>query len=217
MAYIYKITNLINNKCYIGKTERTIKERWKEHIKNKNKLNLPLYRAFNKYGIEHFSIEQIEECDQNHLDLRETYWIKYYDSCANGYNCTLGGEGGLLYIPDEEIQNIKSRYQQGERLDSLCKEYHHDYLVVRQILIEQGISINTNAGPQKLSKKIMAINPISLQVEKTYDSISAASRDICPEGHSPRAIANHISKYKDTATISHGYLWKTILKEELAE
>ena len=63
----------------------------------------------------------------------------------------------------------------------------------------------------------MAINPISLQVEKTYDSISAASRDICPEGHNPRAIANHISKYKDTATISHGYLWKTILKEELAE
>lgn len=217
MAYIYKITNLINNKCYIGKTERTIKERWKEHIKNKNKLNLPLYRAFNKYGIEHFSIEQIEECDQSHLDLRETYWIKYYDSCTNGYNCTLGGEGGLLYIPDEEIQNIKSRYQQGERLDNLCKEYHHDYLVIREILIKLGISINTNAGPQKLSKKIMAINPISLQVEKTYDSISAASRDICPEGHNPRAIANHISKYKDTATISHGYLWKTILKEELAE
>lgn len=62
MAFIYKITNLINNKCYIGKTERTINERWKEHLKKSKSLDLPLYRALNKYGIDNFQIEQIEEC-----------------------------------------------------------------------------------------------------------------------------------------------------------
>lgn len=52
MAFIYKITNLINNKCYIGKTERTILSRWKEHLQKRKTLDLPLYRALNKYGIE---------------------------------------------------------------------------------------------------------------------------------------------------------------------
>lgn len=62
MAFIYKITNLINNKCYIGKTERTIEKRWKEHLRKRNSLDLPLYRALNKYGINNFQIEQLEEC-----------------------------------------------------------------------------------------------------------------------------------------------------------
>jgi hypothetical protein len=61
----------------------------------------------------------------------------------------------------------------------------------------------------KLSKKIYAINPLTLKVEKEFESISAAARAICEPGRSFRAIANHISKYKDTATISHGFLWKT--------
>ena len=57
MAFIYKITNLINNKCYIGKTERTIQERWREHLRHRNSLDLPLSRALNKYGVENFQIE----------------------------------------------------------------------------------------------------------------------------------------------------------------
>jgi group I intron endonuclease len=56
MGFIYKITNNINQKSYIGKTERNISVRYKEHIRHKNYLDLPLYRAFNKYGIENFSI-----------------------------------------------------------------------------------------------------------------------------------------------------------------
>lgn len=213
MAYIYKITNLINNKCYIGKTERSIEERWGEHQRKRKTLDLPLYRAFNKYGIENFSIEILEECQANIIDERETYWIIQYDSCKKGYNCTLGGEGGLLYLPEEEINDIIKRYSNGERLDLLCKEYHHNYPIVRKELNKRGVVIDTHAGPKKMSKKIYAINPITLQIEKEYDSISAASRDVCEEGKNPRAIANHISKYKNTSTISHGYLWKTYENE----
>lgn len=209
MAFIYKITNLINNKCYIGKTERTILSRWKEHLQKRKTLDLPLYRALNKYGIEQFTIECLEECNSDILDERETYWILYYDSCKNGYNCTLGGEGGLLYLPEEELENIINRYNNGERLDVLCKEFHHDYYPIKTILEKRGIKINTNAGPAKVSKKIYAINPITLQIENIYDSISAAGRAICTEGKNPHAISNHISRYKNTSTISHGFLWKT--------
>ena len=60
MPYIYKITNNINGKIYIGMTYRTVQERWKEHQNDCNRRqaeNRPLYRAMNKYGIENFSIE----------------------------------------------------------------------------------------------------------------------------------------------------------------
>ena len=66
MAYIYKITNDINQKIYIGKTEFSIEKRFKEHccdaFRKKNEKRL-LYAAMRKYGIEHFYIELIEESE----------------------------------------------------------------------------------------------------------------------------------------------------------
>ena len=212
MAFIYKITNLINNKLYIGKTERTIEVRWKEHLRHTQTYpNIPLYRAINKYGKDNFTIEMIENCSNEIVNDREQYWIKFYNAYENGYNCTLGGEGSVLLLNPIELEEIASRYQQGERLDLLCKEFHHKYETIRQALVNKGITINTNAGPMKLAKKIYAINPKTLQVEKEFSSISEASKEICEPGKSYKAIANHISKYKDTKTVSHGYLWKTTL------
>ena len=69
--------------------------------------------------------------------------------------------------------------------------------------------VDTMAGPKKVSKQIYQINPQDFSLVASYPSISAAARAICEEGKNPRAIANHLSKYKDTDTISHGYLWKT--------
>ena len=65
-AGIYKITNLINSKVYIGQS-RNIEERWKEHIEkgnnqNSEEYNYPLYQAFRKYGIDNFKFEILEEC-----------------------------------------------------------------------------------------------------------------------------------------------------------
>ena len=77
MAYIYQIINDINQKVYIGKTEFSIEERFKEHcrdaFKDRNE-NRPLYAAMRKYGIEHFHIELIEETQEP--EEREIYWIE---------------------------------------------------------------------------------------------------------------------------------------------
>jgi len=99
MTGIYKITNMINNKCYIGQSVN-IKQRWKNHktVNPKDhEYNYPLYQAFRKYGINNFNFEVIEECSIDELNNKEEYWIKYYNSYNNGYNQTLGGNQPTHY------------------------------------------------------------------------------------------------------------------------
>ena len=109
IGYIYKITNLINNKCYIGQTIKSIEERWRDHkckaFNSSSKCyNYPLYRAFRKYGINNFSFEIIEKCKISELNKKEIYWIQYYNSYKKGYNQTLGGDGTKsLELNEQEV------------------------------------------------------------------------------------------------------------------
>ena len=92
MIGIYKITNTVNGKCYVGQS-RDIEARWAKHLSAyKSSPEWELYRAFKKYGIAAFSFEVVEECTIEELNEREIYWIAQYDSFNNGYNMTLGGE-----------------------------------------------------------------------------------------------------------------------------
>lgn len=104
---IYKITNQINGKIYIGKSTR-IERRWSEHKSDVNDINKQnhLYRAMRKYGKESFNFEIIELCpeDNNILSEREKYWINYYNSYEEGYNETRGGEGHFKYKSEEIYQ-----------------------------------------------------------------------------------------------------------------
>ena len=105
---IYKITNQINKKVYIGKSIR-IERRWSQHKADINDLNKQnhLYRAMRLYGLENFLFEIIEICpnDNNILSEREKFWIQYYNSYQAGYNETKGGEGLFKYDP-KEIYNL---------------------------------------------------------------------------------------------------------------
>ena len=93
MVGIYKITNKINNHCYIGQSIQ-IETRQKDHkIAGFNErgegYEYPLYRAFRKYGLENFSFEVLEECDNELLNEKEAYQINYYKP---EYNQTGGGD-----------------------------------------------------------------------------------------------------------------------------
>ena len=114
MSYIYKIVNDINNKIYIGKTDFSIEKRFKEHCRDAFRESYekrPLYSAMKKYGIEHFHIELVEECDNP--EEREKFWIEYYNSFKNGYNATKGGDG-KHYADYELIYNLWNK----EKLNS---------------------------------------------------------------------------------------------------
>lgn len=107
---IYKITNNINGKCYIGKSVN-IEKRFYEH-KYTNRTNIYLNSAMKKYGIDNFSFDVIELCEKKILSEREIYWINYYNSIyPYGYNLTYGGEGGNTYEckSEEEMMLIKNK------------------------------------------------------------------------------------------------------------
>lgn len=103
MKYIYKIENLINHKIYIGQTNNP-KRRFQEHrVKGyEADTHKVLYYAFNKYGLDNFNFEIIEETEN--ADEREKYWIKYYDSFENGYNMTEGGDKPPIHTGIEHPQ-----------------------------------------------------------------------------------------------------------------
>lgn len=102
---IYKITNKVNQKIYIGKTTKSAEERFQKHIYNSKGGKTHLYRAMRKYGVENFIIEEIEQCDSN-IDDRECYWISKLNP---HYNMTKGGDGGDTSSSPNYIEGMKNR------------------------------------------------------------------------------------------------------------
>lgn len=110
MGEIYKITNKINGKIYIGQTIHSANRRFYQHIYNaENNLfkNSALYGAINKYGKNNFYIETIEDnIPTELLDKKEIYYINEYDSIVpSGYNISIGGHSGIY--PVKEVYKIK--------------------------------------------------------------------------------------------------------------
>ncbi len=123
MGKIYKIEDDINHKVYIGQTAGSIQQRYEQHLNERFKNpNRRLYKAMNQLGIEHFSVIEIEDCVESCLDDREQYWIKYYDSYNNGYNMTIGGNGGSIY--DIDIKRVYQCWDNGWTLSQIADEQH---------------------------------------------------------------------------------------------
>ena len=174
MAYIYQITNDINGKIYIGKTEFSIEKRFKEHctdaFKDRNEKR-PLYAAMRKYGVEHFHIELIEETDNP--EEREVFWIENKRSFKNGYNATIGGDGkhyidyDLVISTYKELNSIKDT--------ALKLNIHRDS--VSNILRQNNIPI-ISSSEINLKKFGKITNMYSLEGEflKSFPSTNEAAR-----------------------------------------
>ncbi len=123
---IYAITNLVNNKIYIGQTQRKISTRFDEHISDgiSNRRDTHLYNAIRKYGKENFFIQKIhdiKDCNAFTLDRLESYYILKYNTLNKnlGYNLSLDVRGG--YKTQEQrnqhsnILKNKTKTQQNEQ------------------------------------------------------------------------------------------------------
>lgn len=113
---VYKVTNTVNNKVYIGKTVQTLKRRIAQHKHDslKKDSQTKFHRAIRKYGLESFKWEVVCECDSNkELCEKEIYMIHLYDSIKNGYNITKGGEGVYGFKHSEETKSKTSKSRKG--------------------------------------------------------------------------------------------------------
>ena len=193
MIGIYKITNRINNKCYIGQSIN-IERRWKEHINDDIKLDRAIGKAFKKYGISNFTFEIIEQCSEEKLDEREIFWIQYYNSYANGYNMTLGGGGRSC-----DYKYIVEQYKIYKTIQETAKKCNCHFHTVSSAL--KSYNITPNANSLGLERPIKQINPTTLEVINTYRSLSEAQKVLNIKNNSllSRALKEHC--------IAYGYFW----------
>lgn len=92
---IYKITNKINGMVCIGRTKRSLQDRWRQHCQNANSklFCYKFQKAIKEYGAENFTVEQIDcAATKEEADAKEVYWIKFYNATEKGYNVSPGGK-----------------------------------------------------------------------------------------------------------------------------
>lgn len=123
---IYKITNKINGKIYIGQTIRSLNKRIYEHLARGR--NTYFDRALHKYGIQNFNIEVIDYAEnKDELNKKESYYIKFFNcKFPFGYNLTDGGEGTIgirRFGKDNPHYNKKHTKEAKEKISKARKLY----------------------------------------------------------------------------------------------
>ena len=209
MPYIYKIENKINNKVYIGKTLYTIERRWKQHqqnLKREDLKHLKLYNAILKYGIDNFIISEVEQVDDfKNLSKREQYWINYYDSFYNGYNCSLGGDGLQLY----DYDLIWQLWEEGKTIKQIAELMSCNVFVVRTCLDLHSVSTeerkersieNVLKTYNDLKQSVFQIDINTNEIINSFDSISSAAKAI-------KGDSSYLSKICRDNKIAYGYKW----------
>ena len=178
---IYKITNKLNGKIYIGQTLKSLEERFQKHCwgtteKDKYHMNMAIKKAIRKYGKENFTIELIEEVNQELLDVREIYWISFYDSYNKGYNCTLGGQNGATrknkLTWKEENEVIEAKFL-GFSIKEIGDAYNIDRSTVCNIFKRHDLRMpNKRNLESKINKdafvQFLSTNPTCKEIENKF-------------------------------------------------
>lgn len=214
MGYIYKVTNDINGKIYIGKTNLYNPiERWKEHkhdYKRKRSEKRPLYDAMNKYGEEHFYFEVIEDTDN--AEEREQYWINKlrtyigFDDC-NGYNATLGGDGKpYLNLNEEDV--IKYHIEDAKFVtQNTARHFNVDKKTIKKILSKNNIKmLNLYEYKKEFNtKSVCQIDVKTNELLNIFDSYVDANEYM----NKPRkSSVIRMASYGKLKT-AYGYKWVT--------
>lgn len=125
MIGIYKITNLIDGKVYIGQSH-DIDQRFIEHC-NHHKFGVG--KDIYELGKENFSFEVLEECSSELLDAREDYYIQKYNAIKDGYNNIRGGQKNIgesnsnVKLTEQDVYYIREAYKNHEKQKEVYEKY----------------------------------------------------------------------------------------------
>ena len=217
MYNIYKITNSINGKAYIGKTMLDINVRFQQHkndSKKPRREHRPLYNAMNKYGTNNFTVELIEIVDTNEkASEREIYWIDQYRTFVkfadcNGYNATMGGDGKQRLDHNRIIKTFNESKSQKET--AIVHGIHID--TVSKILKSNQIS---TLSKRDVAKKVQAKPILMLNKDnetiKQFESVSDAAMhivEIKEKGNYEDIIPHIIHVCQGKRKTAYGFIWK---------
>lgn len=166
MGCVYKITNSVNDKIYIGLTSKTVEKRWKKHVSDAEQMKRPhaIHRAIRKYGAGTFhisilfesdSLEELNEMEKKSIELQNSMW-------PNGYNLHSGGEAHVI---SELTRNKMSLAQMGKKQSQQTKS-------------KRSMKLSGKTQPKDLVKKrSKAISKPVVEITsgKSFDSINSAS------------------------------------------
>ena len=194
MSIVYKHTNKVNGKSYVGKTVKSLTERWKQHIKESKSPKTAFHRAIAKYGVDCW-ISEILILDSVNLNDDERNMISSHRTLTtqHGYNMTNGGDGGSGY---------------GEENSFYGKKHSTE---TKQKISQSKLGVSVNAGSSNPSFKGFYITPWG-----KYDSRRKAANDapikmsvrsiqsLCTRSHKP---ISKVQEVKSTylQSIDHKY------------
>ena len=188
MVGIYKITNLVNGKVYIGQStdihRRIIVHKSRAFQENDAQRDCHLYRAIRKYGVQNFEFEVVEECPVSELNAKEILYIDMYKSYDEeyGYNMTRGGEGGYKQSRPFIIGLWKDGFSVGE----IAKEIHGSRNTVKDVLKEYDLYSEEESRKRGNESRGIKINQYTLDYEyiTTWPSFREAVRQTNIDRHS---------------------------------
>lgn len=186
MIGIYKITNLLTGKSYIGQSVN-IATRWSQHKSTSRSIETldgnELHKDILELGIDNFSFEVIEETTVDKLDEREIYWISYYDTFYNGYNHTLGGHNNRQL----DYNKILLLWNQGLTAKAIAQQMNRNVDVINWSLTNLGIyTEEKRERSQKLieaaytpyQRAVIKLDINNNEIIETFDSVSAAAKSL---------------------------------------
>ena len=167
------ITNEINGKVYVGKTEESIQKRFVEHCNDSKRercKNRPLYRAMNKYGCENFTVSLLEETDAP--EIREEFWIEQKNSYHNGYNATRGGDG-KKYLDHNLIYDTYCEVQNATKVAELLGVSIDTVLAVAR---RRGKVLDNKAVVRAAFGKVICMYDLNGNLEHTFETLADAAK-----------------------------------------
>lgn len=216
MGFIYKITNTQNGKVYIGQTIYPVEWRWKTHLTSAYNQrygdhNVLFHRAIRKHGIDAFTVEIIEECDNSKLNEREIFWIAYYKSFGEkGYNISRGGGGYRKY----DDADILREWNLGYSISDISRRIGCGRGTVRARLISAGITneefrVRADIAIKEGKQKRVYQYDKNGNYLKCFYSVTEAAKEVKRNKANIAAAAN--GQIKSVG----GYLWSYEKKETL--
>lgn len=198
MGYIYKITNKVNGKMYIGQTKTSIEERMRKHYSDAKweKGVTGVDAAIRKYGEDNFQVDIICECDNEELNDLEVFYIEKYDTfnTPKGYNLTPGGQSGYSGL-NLNSNDVIQKYQELGYVNKTAEFFGCSEKAISKVLHQNNIEIIKHfptcgkieniLGKGKQFKDGDNVKPVRIiELDKTFSSLKECSQWLIDNGYS---------------------------------